>query len=137
MTSISVKVDGTTYEDDAEPRLLPAPPSAAAPPTAGPARSNWTAPPSRAAASSHGTHLCAVEVDTETGAVHIRSYVCVDDVGEVVNPLIVEGQLPGGIAQGIAQGVPGAPDLPDFVTDRTKTRRWGQRAWRAARWRTR
>ena len=53
----------------------------------------------------HGTHLCAVEVDTETGAAKIRSYVCVDDVGKVVNPLIVEGQVHGGIAQGIAQAL--------------------------------
>ncbi|WBB61455.1 xanthine dehydrogenase family protein molybdopterin-binding subunit [Streptomyces sp. WMMC500] len=91
----------------------------------------------------HGTHLCAVEVDTETGAVRIRSYVAVDDVGRVVNPLIVEGQVHGGLAQGIAQAlyeeavydddgnlvsgtladyhVPAAPDLPEFVTDRTET----------------
>ena len=91
----------------------------------------------------HGTHLCAVEVDTETGAVAIRKYVCVDDVGHVVNPMIVEGQVHGGLAQGIAQAlyedavydesgtmlsgsfaeylVPGAPDLPTFVTDRTET----------------
>ena len=91
----------------------------------------------------HGTHLCATEVDTETGAVKIRSYVCVDDIGEVVNPLIVEGQVHGGLAQGIAQAlyeeaihddqgtlttatfvdylVPGAPDLPHFTTDRTTT----------------
>ncbi|WP_370066102.1 xanthine dehydrogenase family protein molybdopterin-binding subunit [Streptacidiphilus sp. MAP5-3] len=91
----------------------------------------------------HGTHLCAVEVDTETGAVAIRSYVCVDDVGRVVNPMIVEGQVHGGVAQGIAQAlyeeavydeagnlvsgtmadylVPAAPDLPDLVTDRTET----------------
>ncbi|HEY5855857.1 MAG TPA: xanthine dehydrogenase family protein molybdopterin-binding subunit [Aldersonia sp.] len=91
----------------------------------------------------HGTHLCAVEVDTETGAVAIRKYVCVDDVGHVVNPMIVEGQTHGGLAQGIAQAlyedavydesgtlvsgsfaeylVPGAPDLPTFVTDRTET----------------
>ena len=53
----------------------------------------------------HGTHLCATEVDTETGAVTIRSYVCVDDIGEVVNPLIVEGQVHGGLAQGIAQAL--------------------------------
>ena len=53
----------------------------------------------------HGTHLCAVEVDTETGWVQIRSYVAVDDVGVVVNPLIVEGQVHGGIAQGIAQAL--------------------------------
>jgi len=91
----------------------------------------------------HGTHLCAVEVDTETGAVHIRSYVAVDDVGVVINPLIVEGQVHGGIAQGIAQAlyeeaeydssgnlisatladylVPSAADLPTLVTARTTT----------------
>ena len=51
----------------------------------------------------HGTHLCATEVDTETGHVRIRSYVCVDDIGHVVNPLIVDGQVHGGLAQGIAQ----------------------------------
>ncbi|WP_300607184.1 xanthine dehydrogenase family protein molybdopterin-binding subunit [Trebonia sp.] len=91
----------------------------------------------------HGTHLCAVEVDTETGAVRIRSYVAVDDVGVVVNPQIVEGQVHGGIAQGIAQALyeeaaydssgnlvtatladyllPSAADLPSFVTARTTT----------------
>src|SRR5690606_2709864 len=47
----------------------------------------------------HGTHLCAVEVDTETGRVDLRSYVCVDDVGVAVNPMIVEGQVHGGLAQ--------------------------------------
>ena len=54
----------------------------------------------------HGTHLCAVEVDTETG--HGRrsaSTSCVDDVGKVVNPMIVEGQVHGGLAQGIAQAL--------------------------------
>jgi carbon-monoxide dehydrogenase large subunit len=91
----------------------------------------------------HGTHLCAAEVDTETGRVQLRSYVCVDDVGTVVNPLIVEGQIHGGVAQGIAQALfeeavhdesgtlttgtfadyllPSAADLPSFVTDRTET----------------
>jgi carbon-monoxide dehydrogenase large subunit len=91
----------------------------------------------------HGTHLCAAEVDTETGAVRLRSYVCVDDVGVVVNPLIVEGQVHGGLAQGIAQALyeeaihdeagtlttatfadyllPSAVDLPSFTTDRTET----------------
>ena len=53
----------------------------------------------------HGTHLCATEVDTETGFVKIRSYVCVDDIGSVVNPLIVDGQVHGGLAQGIAQAL--------------------------------
>ncbi len=91
----------------------------------------------------HGTHLCATEVDTETGFVKIRSYVAVDDVGVVVNPLIVEGQVHGGLAQGIAQAlyeegvydddgnlvtvtladylVPAAPDLPSFQTSRTES----------------
>ena len=53
----------------------------------------------------HGTHLCAAEVDTETGRVTIRKYVAVDDVGKVINPLIVEGQVHGGVAQGIAQAL--------------------------------
>jgi len=92
----------------------------------------------------HGTHLCATEVDTETGFVKIRSYVCVDDIGTVVNPLIVEGQVHGGLAQGIAQAlyeeavydddgnlvtstladylVPSASDLPSYVTGRTESR---------------
>jgi carbon-monoxide dehydrogenase large subunit len=89
----------------------------------------------------HGTHLCAIDVDTETGRSTIRKYVCVDDIGEVINPLIVEGQVHGGLAQGIAQALyeeavydaegnlttgtfvdyllPSAADLPHFVTDRT------------------
>jgi carbon-monoxide dehydrogenase large subunit len=91
----------------------------------------------------HGTHLCATEIDTETGMVTIRSYVAVDDIGKVVNPLIVEGQVHGGIAQGIAQAlyeeavyddagnlltttladylVPSASDLPSYVTARTES----------------
>jgi aerobic carbon-monoxide dehydrogenase large subunit len=91
----------------------------------------------------HGTHLCAAEVDTETGQVRITRYVCVDDVGKVVNPMIVEGQVHGGLAQGIAQAmwegveydadgnlltgtfidytVPSAADMPAFTTDRTET----------------
>ena len=91
----------------------------------------------------HGTHLCATEIDTETGEVKIRSYVAVDDVGNVVNPLIVDGQVHGGLAQGIAQALyeeavyddegnlvtttmadyllPSASDLPHFTTGRTET----------------
>ncbi len=53
----------------------------------------------------HGTHLAAMEVDTETGKVTLRKYVCVDDVGNQVNPMIVEGQVHGGVAQGIAQAL--------------------------------
>jgi carbon-monoxide dehydrogenase large subunit len=89
----------------------------------------------------HGTHLCAVDVDTLTGRVTIRKYVCVDDIGNPINPLIVEGQVHGGLAQGIAQALfeeavfddagnlttgtfidytpPSAADLPSFTTDRT------------------
>jgi aerobic carbon-monoxide dehydrogenase large subunit len=91
----------------------------------------------------HGTHLCAIDVDTETGRSKIRKYVCVDDVGTPINPLIIEGQVHGGLAQGIAQAlyeeavfdengnlttgtfvdylVPSAADLPHFTTDRTST----------------
>lgn len=53
----------------------------------------------------HGTHLCAMEVDTETGALTMRKYVCCDDIGNVINPLIVSGQVHGGLVQGIAQAL--------------------------------
>jgi carbon-monoxide dehydrogenase large subunit len=53
----------------------------------------------------HGTHLCAAEVDTETGQVRLRKYVAVDDIGNIVNPLIVAGQVHGGLAQGISQAL--------------------------------
>lgn len=53
----------------------------------------------------HGTHLCAMEVDTETGALTMRKYVCCDDIGNVINPLIVAGQVHGGLVQGIAQAL--------------------------------
>ena len=91
----------------------------------------------------HGTHLCATEVDTETGRVSIRKYVAVDDIGRVINPMIVEGQVQGGVAQGIGQALmenavydaqgqlvtgsfmdytmPRAHDFPELVTDRTET----------------
>ena len=53
----------------------------------------------------HGTHLCAMEVDTETGAVKMRKYTCCDDIGVIINPLIVAGQVHGGLVQGIAQAL--------------------------------
>ena len=53
----------------------------------------------------HGTHLCAMEVDTETGAVKMRKYICCDDIGNIINPLIVAGQVHGGLVQGIAQAL--------------------------------
>jgi len=90
-----------------------------------------------------GTHLALVEVDTETGFVRVLRFVAVDDVGNVVNPMIVEGQIHGGVAQGIGEAlfeevsydgdgnlvtpsfaeltIPAAADLPSFVTDRTCT----------------
>src|SRR5262249_57508836 len=52
-----------------------------------------------------GAHICAVEVDTETGEVGVVKYVAVDDVGPVVNPMIVEGQVVGGVAQGIGEAL--------------------------------
>ncbi|MGZ6028241.1 MAG: xanthine dehydrogenase family protein molybdopterin-binding subunit [Myxococcaceae bacterium] len=90
-----------------------------------------------------GTHIAVVEVDVETGRTELLRYVAVDDVGNVINPMIVEGQLHGGIAQGAAQalwewasyddagqlttgslmdyGLPRADQLPRFETDRTVT----------------
>ena len=90
-----------------------------------------------------GAHAAVVEVDTETGDVQLVRYVAVDDVGKVVNPMIVDGQIHGGIAQGVAQAlfeeavydddgqlltssmtsylVPSAVELPNFELDRTET----------------
>jgi carbon-monoxide dehydrogenase large subunit len=52
-----------------------------------------------------GTHICVVEVDAETGEVELQRYVAVDDCGNVINPLIVDGQVHGGVAQGLAQAL--------------------------------
>ncbi|MEP7202674.1 MAG: molybdopterin cofactor-binding domain-containing protein, partial [Ilumatobacteraceae bacterium] len=52
-----------------------------------------------------GTHICTVEVDTETGQVDVLQYVAVDDCGVQVNPLIVDGQVHGGVIQGLAQAL--------------------------------
>ncbi|MDR7567859.1 MAG: molybdopterin-dependent oxidoreductase, partial [Armatimonadota bacterium] len=90
-----------------------------------------------------GTHVCMVEVDPETGQVRFLRYVAVDDCGRVINPLLVDGQVHGGIVQGVAQAlwefakydenghllttsladyaVPKASWLPWFETDRTET----------------
>jgi carbon-monoxide dehydrogenase large subunit len=90
-----------------------------------------------------GAHVAVVEVDTETGAADLVRYIAVDDVGSVVNPMIVDGQVHGGIAQGVAQAlfeeavydedgnlvtgsllnylVPSAAELPSFELDRTET----------------
>lgn len=91
-----------------------------------------------------GTHVCVVEVDTETGGVTIPAYSAVDDCGTIINPTIVEGQMHGGIAQGIGQAlyeeavydtesgtltsaglseylIPAAPDLPNVSLEHTVT----------------
>ena len=84
----------------------------------------------------YGTHLCEVEVDPETGAVRIVAYTAVHDFGQVLNPLLLAGQVHGGLAQGLGQAllehtvydgegqllsgsfmdycIPRADDLPDF-----------------------
>ncbi len=88
-----------------------------------------------------GCHIAVVEVDTETGDARLHRYVAIDDVGNVINPMIVDGQVHGGIVQGIAQAlweeavydesgnlltgsllnylVPSAAELPSFELDRT------------------
>jgi carbon-monoxide dehydrogenase large subunit len=53
----------------------------------------------------NGCHICEVEVDPETGAVELINYVAVEDVGRVLNPLLVHGQIHGGVAQGIGQAL--------------------------------
>jgi carbon-monoxide dehydrogenase large subunit len=52
-----------------------------------------------------GSHLCVVEIDPEVGTVRISRYVAVDDCGRVINPLLVDGQVHGGIAQGASQAL--------------------------------
>jgi carbon-monoxide dehydrogenase large subunit len=60
----------------------------------------------------NGTHICEVEVDAETGTVRLTRYVAVDDVGTVLNPMLVEGQVMGGIVQGAGQAL-----MEDLVYD--------------------
>jgi carbon-monoxide dehydrogenase large subunit len=91
----------------------------------------------------YGAHICAVEVDTETGQVDVLKYVAVDDVGTLINPQIVDGQVMGGVIQGIAEAlfeeavyddngtlmtssmsnycVPAASDVPPIVIGRHET----------------
>jgi carbon-monoxide dehydrogenase large subunit len=52
-----------------------------------------------------GAHIVATEVDRDTGAIQIKRYVCVDDIGRIINPLIVDGQVHGGVAQGLGQAL--------------------------------
>ena len=90
-----------------------------------------------------GVHICEVEVDAETGATQVVNWVAVDDFGNVVNPMIVEGQVHGGVAQGVGQALlegavydatgqlvtasyndyamPRADDLPSLTVEMTVT----------------
>jgi len=61
-----------------------------------------------------GAHIAEVEIDPECGSVDLVSYVAVDDIGTVINPMIVAGQLHGGIAQGVGQAL-----LENCVYDET------------------
>jgi carbon-monoxide dehydrogenase large subunit len=53
----------------------------------------------------NGSHVCEVEIDPETGTVRVERYTVVDDVGRMVNPMLVKGQIHGGVAQGLGQGL--------------------------------
>ena len=68
--------------------------------------------PAGSATFPSGAHLCEVEIDQETGAVALTRYVAVDDVGRVLNPLLCEGQIHGGIVQGLGQAL-----MEDLVYD--------------------
>jgi carbon-monoxide dehydrogenase large subunit len=89
-------------------------------------------------AFSNGAHVCELEVDRDTGEVRVLRYTAVDDIGTVINPMIVEGQLHGGVAQGLGQAlfertayedgqllsasfmdyaIPRAGDLPNFESE--------------------
>ncbi len=91
-----------------------------------------------------GAHIAVVEVDPETGVVDLRKYVAIDDCGNVINPMVVDGQIVGGIAQGIAQAlyeevvyddesgqlrtgtltdylVPTVNEMPEFILGKTVT----------------
>jgi aerobic carbon-monoxide dehydrogenase large subunit len=103
----------------------------------------WRDFASQGAAYASGTHVAVVEVDRETGEVHILTYVAVDDCGRVLNHYLAEAQIHGGLAQGIGQALyeeviydqdgqlltstlmdyslPLADEVPDFVTDLIET----------------
>jgi carbon-monoxide dehydrogenase large subunit len=51
----------------------------------------------------NGCHICEVEIDPETGVINVLNYIAVDDCGTVINPMIVHGQVHGGVAQGLGQ----------------------------------
>jgi carbon-monoxide dehydrogenase large subunit len=65
----------------------------------------WSGAPGGAPNYPNGCQVCEVEVDPETGAVHIDRFAAIDDLGMVINPMICEGQIHGGIAQGVGQAL--------------------------------
>ncbi|MEO0467758.1 MAG: molybdopterin cofactor-binding domain-containing protein [Pseudomonadota bacterium] len=92
-----------------------------------------------------GTHICEIEIDPSTGAIDLIAFTTVDDFGQVINPLVVDGQVHGGVAQGLGQAMmeearydpqtgqlmsqsyetyalPRAPDLLNIQTDTTITK---------------
>ena len=91
-----------------------------------------------------GTHVCVVDIDAETGKVDVVRWVAVDDCGPAVNPMLIDGQVHGGVVHGIGQAIyeqvvydergqlvtgtfvdyalPTAADVPSFETDRTETK---------------
>ncbi len=91
-----------------------------------------------------GTHVCVVDVDPETGGVKVVRWVAVDDCGPAINPMLIDGQVHGGIVHGIGQAIyeqvvydergqlitgtfvdyalPTAAEVPSFETDRTETK---------------
>jgi aerobic carbon-monoxide dehydrogenase large subunit len=100
----------------------------------------WSGAPGGAPNYPNGCQVCEVEVDPDTGEVHIDRFVAIDDLGMVINPMICEGQIHGGIAQGVGQalienvvydqasgqlvtgsfldyGMPRAGDFPSFVSE--------------------
>src|SRR5580700_10857205 len=100
----------------------------------------WSGVPGGAPNYPNGCQVCEVEVDPETGAVHIDRFFAIDDIGMAINPMICEGQIHGGIAQGVGQallenvvyeqtsgqlvtgsfldyGMPRAGDFPSFVSE--------------------
>ncbi len=53
----------------------------------------------------NGCHVCEIEIEEDTGVIHIVRYCAMDDVGKVINPMLVAGQVHGGVAQGIGQAI--------------------------------
>src|SRR5207247_1049840 len=81
-----------------------------------------------------GAHACAVEIDTETGAVQLRRYAAVHDCGRPINPTVVEGQLHGGSAPRAGAASPGARGGPGACGRRRAPQRGSYRPYCRARY---